>query len=63
MEEITFRKDFNTGHWGIIWMKIDVKYLHLYTVLQKVSIKPLKVMGLGISLLKYTLWFYKKSLP
>ena len=37
---------------GIIWMKFTVdKYLHMYTVLQKISLLPVKVMGFEISLL------------
>ena len=52
MQEITFRNDFNPNHCGIIWMKVTVvKYLHMYTVLQKISLLPVKVMGFEISLL------------
>ena len=58
MQEITFRNDLNPSHCGYIWMKVTVvsnctivKYLHLYTVLQKISSHPLKVTGFGISIL------------
>ena len=58
MQEITFRNDLNPSHCGYIWMKVTVvsnctivKYLHLYTVLQKISSHPLKVAGFGISIL------------
>ena len=52
MQEISFRYDFHLNHCGIIWMKVTVvKYLHMYTVLQKISLLLVKVMGFEIALL------------